>query len=301
MSAVAASTPSRRPSRPGARLRHYRVALLVATLAAAHSSAATLPTASPVPGGIALVDLGAATGAPPSVLHDAHRVLVRSDGGRFVAVVGIPLSATPGKDSISVAEPGGAPRTVEFELKPKEYVTQALTVDPGKVDLSAESVARDKREKEHLGPVFDTFSATAPSTLSLATPVPGIRSSSFGSRRVFNGQARNPHTGMDIAAGTGTPVTAPADGVVLDTGDYFFNGNTVIIDHGQGLLTMYCHLSATSVVRGERVTVGTVLGKVGATGRVTGPHLHFGVMLNRAWIDPQLLLAPPAAAAAPGA
>ena len=137
-----------------------------------------------------------------------------------------------------------------------------------------------------------TFSEPLPPSpdLRMYAPVPGRRSGSFGLRRIFNGQSRNPHSGMDIAAATGTPVRAPLAGRVIDTGDYFFNGNTVWLDHGGGLLSMYCHLSAVDVKPGDALQTGERLGAVGATGRVTGPHLHWSISLNRAMVDPALFI-----------
>jgi murein DD-endopeptidase MepM/ murein hydrolase activator NlpD len=134
------------------------------------------------------------------------------------------------------------------------------------------------------------FSEPWPASLRLRAPVAGRRSGSFGLRRVFNGEARQPHSGMDIAAATGTPVLAPGPGLVIDTGDYFFNGQTVWIDHGGGLLSMLCHLSRIDVRTGDTLATGQRLGAVGATGRVTGAHLHWSVLLNRTSVDPALFI-----------
>jgi murein DD-endopeptidase MepM/ murein hydrolase activator NlpD len=205
-------------------------------------------------------------------------------------VVGVALATAPGRYALQLRAADGAARTVPVKIAPKKYSEQRLTVAPGQVDLSPADAARVEVEQQRQRESFDSFSDTPPATFALQQPVPGPMSSSFGRRRVFNGQARNPHSGLDIAAPTGTPIVAPAAGVVLDTGEFFFNGNTVIIDHGRGFITLYCHLSAYAVKKGDVVKTGQTIGAVGATGRVTGPHLHFGVLLNGASVDPALFL-----------
>jgi hypothetical protein len=250
------------------------------------------PDASQVPGGVALLSLGPAPARPVAHAGDVP-LLVLGDAIEWTALVGIPLSAAPGQASITVqAASGAGSRRIAYTVAPKQYREQRLKVAPRTVDLSAQDQSRYERERLHLATVMTTFTQPLPDAagLRMRVPVPGPRSSSFGLRRVFNGQSRNPHSGMDIAAATGTPVAAPLPGRVIDTGDYFFNGNTVWLDHGGGLLSMYCHLSAIAAAPGDALQTGERFAAVGATGRVTGPHLHWGVMLNRAMVDPALFL-----------
>ena len=267
------------------RLLGAAMATLTAVAAGAATAPATdLPHSASVPGGVRILAL---TG-PNRATFDQHRVMVIERAGKWLAVVGIPLDVAPGMARLEVQ--GEAARS--FPIGPKTYTVQRLKVAPGQVDLSAADAGRASQERARIHAEVATFSPIAPPNLALLQPVPGVRSSSFGLRRVFNGQARNPHTGMDIAAPTGTAILAAADGTVVDTGDYFFNGNTVIIDHGQGLLTVYCHLSLIGVQVGAAIQRGQVIGKVGMTGRVTGPHLHFAVVLNQVFVDPALFLPP---------
>jgi len=250
-----------------------------------------LPQQRLAPGGVARIALGPST-EPPQVRFNGTPVLVVSEGADWSAVLGIPLGAAAGQATLEVQRRDAPPRTLTFAIKPFAYAEQRLKVAPGQVDLSKDDLARYERERDHLAQVIASFSEPLPASLRLRQPTPGPRSSSFGLRRVFNGQSRNPHSGMDIAAPQGTPVVAAAPGRVIDTGDYFFNGNTVWLDHGGGLLTMYCHLSSIDVKPGDAVDAGTPIGAVGATGRATGPHLHWAVSLNRAMVDPALFLPP---------
>jgi murein DD-endopeptidase MepM/ murein hydrolase activator NlpD len=263
--------------------------VLFAASVLAHA-APPFPQESLVPGGVALVRIDAPMEDPPRVTLGTAPVMVLRQPDHWVAVVGIPLGVAPGNLEVQVRRREAMPKAVELTVKPKQYVMQKLKVKPGMVDLSPEDLARVNRERPVLQQAFATFSEPAPATLRLRQPVPGERSSSYGSRRVFNGQPRSPHSGMDIAAASGTPVVASARGRVLLAASYFFGGNTIVIDHGQGLVTMYGHLSAMDVAPGDAVEAGDVIGKVGATGRVTGPHLHWGVTLNQAMVDPALFL-----------
>ncbi len=281
--------------RPAARRALAPLALLAACFAVAVAgvparAAIALPRPSAVPGGVAVLPLEGRSAQPPSATFGEHPVMVLREGSGWVAVVGIPLATLPGTAAISVGEHDLPPRTVTFTIHPKQYLTQSLKVAPAQVDLSPQDLERSQRESARLERARATFSASPPATLRLRAPVPGVRSSSFGLRRVFNGEARNPHSGMDIAAPQGTAVHAAAAGRVIDTGDFFFSDNTVLIDHGQGLVTLYGHLSAIAVKPGDAVRAGEIIGRVGMTGRATGPHLHFGVALNDTYVDPALFL-----------
>lgn len=255
--------------------------------AAPPAAAGPWPQDLRVPGGVARLSLGPAPQRPAAQTADGVPLLVLGDAIEWTALVGIPLAAPTGAAHITTQA-----ERVPYRVVPKKYSEQRLTVAPRTVDLSPEDTARYERERAHQQQVMATFSTPLPegSDLRMRPPVPGRRSSSFGLRRVFNGQPRNPHSGMDIAAATGTPIVAPLAGRVIDVGDYFFNGGTVWLDHGGGLLTLYCHLSSVDCQVGDQLRAGEPFCKVGATGRVTGPHLHWGVMLNRTMVDPALFL-----------
>ena len=238
------------------------------------------------PGGIAYIDLGAASGIPPVVQYGGKRVLVMSKDGHWRAAIGVNLGAAVGAATITLADG----KSFAFDVREHAYREQRLEVAPGYVSLSEENLARVGRDRKIIDAALNNWRDAPLDDVSLTAPVDGPRSSSFGLRRFFNDEPRSPHSGMDIAVPTGEAVLAPRDGVVTATGDFYFNGNTVILDHGQGFVTLYCHLSKIGAEKGQIISAGETLGAVGATGRVTGPHLHFGTYLNGTAIDPALLL-----------
>ncbi len=251
--------------------------------------ATELPRSSPVPGGVAIVELPSKGGQSPEAWYRGKRVMVVRRGERWYAVIGIPLGAKPGKHNVEVK--GGKRKKVSFTVTKKRYREQHLTIKNRRmVNPNAEDLARIRREKQEINAAFARWRHTSQVDAGFILPVDGPLSSPFGLRRYFNGEPRRPHSGLDIAAPKGTPIRAPAAGIVVATGNYFFNGNTVFIDHGQGLITMYCHMDRIDVAKNDVLVEGQVIGRVGMTGRVTGAHLHWSVSLNDTRVDPELFL-----------
>lgn len=263
-------------------------------------AAYAMPRAEVVPGGIAVLDLGTADQVAPTVQLDSRPVMVVRNGANWNAVVGIPLATKPGEMAIDITRADGTTEQRRFAVKSKKYPVQHLTIaNQRQVDLTPEDIARYKRDRARINEAYLTWSPVDEPPLQLDLPAYGRLSSEFGLRRYFNEKPRNPHSGIDIAAPTGTPIHAPAPGRVIQTEDFFFNGNTVFIDHGQGLLTMYNHMSRFDVAPGTWVERGRKIGEIGSTGRVTGPHLHWAVIINRTMVDPTLFVEPGALARLP--
>ncbi|OWL89819.1 peptidoglycan DD-metalloendopeptidase family protein [Halopseudomonas aestusnigri] len=241
----------------------------------------------PVPGGVAVVVLPEQAEAPRATFQGKPLLTIREDGQRWIAIVGLGLDVPAGQQQIDLADG----RQLAFNVGSREYTQQHITLkNRSQVNPDPAQLARIERELKEQTDAYAHFSPRQPSNLLFDRPVPGRQSSPFGVRRFFNGEERNPHSGLDFAAGTGTPIKAPAAGQVILVSDYFFNGKTVFVDHGQGLISMFCHLSAIDVAVGQEIPRGGVLGKVGSTGRATGPHLHWNVSLNGNRVDPTIFI-----------
>jgi len=268
----------------------FHFSLLTLLLLSPAWCAALPPDNTPVPGGIAIIRLPDDV-APATLRYRDRKVLVTQQDGEQLAVVGLSLGTKPGRHHLAGKTTQGESLSIAFNVEDKAYEEQHITItDKRKVNPEKRDMERITRETKQIKTALQQWSMQDDVVIDFQKPVEGPTSSPFGLKRFFNEQPRNPHSGLDIAAPEGTPIRAPAPGTVIETGDFFFNGNTVLIDHGQGLVTMYCHMSAIDVEPGTRVATGDVIGKVGMTGRVTGPHLHWGVSLNDARVDPLLFL-----------
>lgn len=269
--------------------------LVVLLLFASPLVFAQLPQHSAVPGGVVIIPLAAQSVTKPEVTFQSRPVMVVAAKGQWQAIVGVPLDLKPGTHKLLVRH-DAEKSTALFEVQDKQYPTQHITItDKRKVNPNQYDMKRINSETARIDAALQHWTDKDTIPFNFIWPVKGRVSGLFGRRRVFNGESRKPHSGMDIAAAKGTLIQAPAEGIVRGTGDYFFNGNTVFIDHGQGLITLFCHLNRIDVSDGQKVQQGDVIGTVGATGRVTGPHLHLGVSLNDERVEPRLFFPPQSA------
>jgi len=244
----------------------------------------------PVPGGVAVIDLGNAAQAPKATYQGKPVLVVKEQDARWLAIVGVPLTVKPGSQLL-VAKDANGSRNLDFVVGSKKYPEQRITLkNQRQVNPNPDDLKRIEGELEVQLKAYRSFTPGTLSNLLLDKPVAGPLSSKFGVRRFFNGEERNPHSGLDFAVPAGTPIKAPAAGKVILTGNYFFNGNTVFVDHGQGFISMFCHMSKIDVKVGDTVPRGGVVGKVGSTGRATGPHMHWNVSLNDARVDPAIFI-----------
>jgi murein DD-endopeptidase MepM/ murein hydrolase activator NlpD len=261
--------------------------------AAAFSQDATFPRHAPYPGGVAVIKIGKADSQVREVLFNGKRVLTLRQADGLLAVVGLPLDARPGKHMLQINAVDGALNPAydtTFEVKAKNYPAQHLKISSRFTQPTAEDLKRNERDQIAIARAKNHWSDEAPANLMLDLPANGPLSARFGLRRVLNGKEGSPHAGLDVAVGTGTPLRAAAAGRVIATGDYFYSGQSVFVDHGQGFITLYIHMSRIDVTEGDNVGRGATLGLSGATGRVTGPHLHWAVLLNGVYVDPELFL-----------
>lgn len=244
----------------------------------------SLPENRSVPGGVAVIAL------PDSVVAayaQDRRVLISAGH----AVVGIALDASLGKQRLRLLDHKGNESTLEYLVSARTYPEQRLEIsDKARAEPDQNAIDRILRDQKVIKEGFATWTPSAEVEVDLVWPVQAVVSSEFGLRRYINGIARSPHSGIDIAATEGSQVIAASSGKIIIAEEFFLNGNSVMIDHGQGLKTLYCHLQLTQVEAGQRVAVGQAIGKVGKTGRVTAAHLHWAVSLNGVPIDPRLLL-----------
>ena len=251
--------------------------------------ALALPENHSVNGGITIIPID--INKQPEAYFQGKRIAVLPGDkpNQWLLLVAIPLNSKDAVQYLEITKP--VKTTIPFHVSEKFYNTQYLNIkDLSKVDPQPQDKIRIDQETKKLKQIFAAFTDNNPFQKQFAPPLRGPISSLFGLKRVYNKEPRDPHSGLDIAAKQGEPIHAVSQGKVVETGDYFFTGNTVIIDHGMGVFSLYAHLSTTDVKPGDEVQQGQQLGLVGMTGRVTGPHLHWTMIVNQTLVEPLLFV-----------
>jgi murein DD-endopeptidase MepM/ murein hydrolase activator NlpD len=271
----------------------FKFQLTLFSLLAHTTLVLALPQNNPVPGGLLVAALPATDIS--QVTYKGNRVAIIKENQQQYALVGLSLIDKAGKHQLEITTSHNKISKFDFIIHKKNYTIQRLTIkNERKVEPNAKDMIRIQAEQIRMDRARQTWTET-PANYDFVQPVTGPVSSIFGLRRIFNGLPRKPHSGLDLAAPEGTPIRAVAAGTVIESGDFFFSGNMVYIDHGQGLISLYAHLHQIQVKTGDKIERGQVIGQVGETGRVTGPHLHLGIILNQTLIDPALMLPAPLA------
>lgn len=260
----------------------FPIAVLVLTfLVSAPVLAADL---SGVNGGVIAVELP--KGVTTATFNEEDQLIIANH-----AIVAIPFEAEARIHKLIATYSDGSFQSIEFDVKSKQYEEQHITIkNQDLVSPPPETIKRRQEEAAMMQKAYARRSPPVRDILPIAIPVEGIVTGVFGTKRFFNGEERSHHTGVDYAAPAGTPISAPAPGTVVVTHDMYFNGKTVVIDHGSGFISVMCHLNRIDVAPDTAVERGDVIGTVGSTGRSTGPHLHWTISLQGTKIDPEMFM-----------
>ncbi|MCH9814148.1 MAG: peptidoglycan DD-metalloendopeptidase family protein [Epsilonproteobacteria bacterium] len=244
---------------------------------------------APHQGGIAVIELGKFS-YKPKLFYKSKEAKVLKKEGKYLGVIGIGVDEKVGERhlvAVTQHQKKDYYFTIQKKVYPKEFITLTTNkhVTPVKKDLS-----RHYKEKRKAKNLIASFNKSLETNLDFVAPLTGRISSPYGQKRYYNKKPRSPHKGIDIAAPKGTPIRAAESGHVSICEPFFFNGNTIYLDHGEGVITMYCHMQDFAVKTGDFVNKGDLIGYVGSTGRSTGPHLHFSLILNQQSVDPALFI-----------
>jgi len=249
----------------------------------------TLPESNAVNGGLTIIPVSAPQ-KPDAYFNDKRvAVAASAESNQWLLLIGIPLDSTQAIQQVEITHPTKG--AIPFYVSDKYYRTQYLTIkDERKVEPLVDDQRRIDDETKKLAALFAAYSNNDPFSTAFKPPTYGAVSSQFGLKRVYNKEPRPPHLGLDIAAPADAPVLAVNAGKVVEAADYFFTGNTVIVDHGMGVFSLYGHLKQMDVKTGDMIKQGDQVGLVGMTGRATGPHLHWSMVMNQTMINPLLFV-----------